>query len=190
MPIGPDDFCVLADLKAWLNMQTSAEDTLLQNLITRGSLQMLRWMNRDHIIATTYTENRDGNDVGRALLWQSMQPILRCCLCIFVKPAKASMSTSLLCVLEPSSIFAAGSLELEPEPKIAIGRHTPLNCSSNTAEGGCATSTLLSLYAHARRPLVTRGNFYEPSQTVSESPVLALSRNSDRGSRLARARPR
>lgn len=62
MPIGPDDLCVLADLKAWLNIQTSAEDALLQNLITRGSAQMLRWMNRDHIIATTYTENRDGND--------------------------------------------------------------------------------------------------------------------------------
>ena len=62
MPIGPDDLCVLADLKAWLNIQTSTEDILLQNLITRGSAQMLRWMNRDRIIATTYTENLDGND--------------------------------------------------------------------------------------------------------------------------------
>ena len=62
MPSSPDDLCVLADLKAWLNIQTSTEDTLLQSLITRGSLQMLRWMNRDHIIATAYTENRDGND--------------------------------------------------------------------------------------------------------------------------------
>lgn len=62
MSASPDDLCVLADLKAWLNIQTSAEDTLLQNLITRGSAQMLRWMNRDHIIATTYTENRDGSD--------------------------------------------------------------------------------------------------------------------------------
>jgi hypothetical protein len=53
---------VLADLKAWLNIQTSAEDALLQSLITRGSLQMLRWMNRDHIIASSYTENRNGND--------------------------------------------------------------------------------------------------------------------------------
>ena len=58
----PDDLCVLADLKAWLNIQTSTEDTLLQSLITRGSLQMLRWMNRDHIVSTSYTENRDGND--------------------------------------------------------------------------------------------------------------------------------
>jgi hypothetical protein len=58
----PDDLCVLADLKAWLNIQTTAEDALLQNLITRGSLQMLRWMSRDHIVATSYTENRDGND--------------------------------------------------------------------------------------------------------------------------------
>jgi len=62
MPPAPDDLCVLADLKAWLNIQTSAEDALLQSLITRGSLQMLRWMNRDHIIASSYTENRDGND--------------------------------------------------------------------------------------------------------------------------------
>ncbi|PYY05872.1 MAG: hypothetical protein DMG64_02360 [Acidobacteria bacterium] len=62
MPSSPDDLCILADLKAWLNIQSSAEDTLLQNLITRGSLQMLRWMNRDHIITTPYTENRDGND--------------------------------------------------------------------------------------------------------------------------------
>ena len=62
MPTAPDDLCVLADLKAWLNIQTATEDVLLQNLITRGSLQMLRWMSRDHIIATSYTENRDGND--------------------------------------------------------------------------------------------------------------------------------
>jgi hypothetical protein len=61
MPGSIDDLCVLADVKAWLNIQTNAEDALLQNLITRGSVQMLRWMNRDHIIATTYTENRDGN---------------------------------------------------------------------------------------------------------------------------------
>ena len=57
-----DDLCALADLKAWLTIQTNSEDALLQNLITRGSAQMLRWMNRDHIVATTYTENRDGND--------------------------------------------------------------------------------------------------------------------------------
>ena len=62
MPAAPDDLCVLADLKAWLNIQTTTEDVLLQNLITRGSLQMLRWMNRDHIVETSYTENRDGND--------------------------------------------------------------------------------------------------------------------------------
>jgi hypothetical protein len=62
MPTAPDDLCALADLKAWLNIQTTTEDVLLQNLITRGSLQMLRWMSRDHIIATAYTENRDGND--------------------------------------------------------------------------------------------------------------------------------
>lgn len=62
MPPGPDDLCVLGDLKAWLNIQTGTEDTLLQNLITRGSLQMLRWMSRDHIVTTSYTENRDGND--------------------------------------------------------------------------------------------------------------------------------
>src|SRR5258708_6216270 len=59
---GPDDLCVLADLKAWLNVQTTGEDALLQNLITRGSAQMLRWINRDHLVVTSYTENRDGND--------------------------------------------------------------------------------------------------------------------------------
>src|SRR5438067_4319511 len=62
MPSSLDDLCVLADVKAWLNIQTNAEDALLQNLIARGSMQMLRWMNRDHITTTTYTENRDGND--------------------------------------------------------------------------------------------------------------------------------
>jgi hypothetical protein len=62
MPPSPDDLCLLPDLKAWLTVQTNAEDALLQNLITRGSAQMLRWMNRDHLISTSYTENRDGND--------------------------------------------------------------------------------------------------------------------------------
>jgi hypothetical protein len=62
MPPSPDDLCVLADLKAWLNIQSSAEDAMLQNLITRGSAQFLRWMNRDHIVSTSYSEVRDGND--------------------------------------------------------------------------------------------------------------------------------
>ena len=54
------DLCLLADLKAWLNISGISDDAMLQNLITRVSVTMQNWMNRT-IPSAIYTETRDGN---------------------------------------------------------------------------------------------------------------------------------
>jgi hypothetical protein len=56
------DLCLLADLKAWLNIPVgnTTDDVLLQSLLTRVSITMQNWMNRN-IPSATYTETRDGN---------------------------------------------------------------------------------------------------------------------------------
>lgn len=70
MPTAPDDLCTVAELKAWLPNQGNNDDTTLQSLISNGSLQVLQYLNRDHILASvlgSLTENYDGNDSSRFL---------------------------------------------------------------------------------------------------------------------------
>jgi hypothetical protein len=70
MPVGPDDFCTVAELKAWLPNQGNNDDTTLQSLITNGSAQILQYLSRAHILASvigTLNENYDGNDSDRLL---------------------------------------------------------------------------------------------------------------------------
>jgi len=70
MPAAPDDLCALADLKAWLPNQGNNDDATLQSLITNGSLQVLQYLNRPHILASvlgTINEAHDGNDSDRLL---------------------------------------------------------------------------------------------------------------------------
>jgi hypothetical protein len=70
MAAAPDDLCTLADLKAWLPNQGNNDDVTLQNLITNGSLQVLHFIDRPHILAAvlgSLTENYDGNDSDRLL---------------------------------------------------------------------------------------------------------------------------
>lgn len=66
----PDDLCTLADLKSWLPNQGNNDDSTLQSLITNGSLQILQYINRPHILASvlgTLNETYDGNDSDRLL---------------------------------------------------------------------------------------------------------------------------
>src|SRR5258708_39711363 len=68
--MSPDDLCTIADLKAWLPNQGNNDDTTLQSLITNGSLQVLTYLNRAHILASslgTITEVHDGNGSDRLL---------------------------------------------------------------------------------------------------------------------------
>jgi hypothetical protein len=70
MPAAPDDLCTLADLKAWLPNQGNNDDVNLQGLITNGSLQVLQYINRPHILVSTLgtlNESYDGNDSDRLL---------------------------------------------------------------------------------------------------------------------------
>src|SRR5258708_6205380 len=70
MSIGPDDLCTIADLKAWLPNQGNNDDTTLQSLVTNGSLQVLQYLNRPHILASVIgalNEMYDGNDSDRLL---------------------------------------------------------------------------------------------------------------------------
>lgn len=59
-PADPADLCLLADLKAWLNIPGTTDDDLLQRLLTTVSVCMQNWMNRT-IPSATYTDTRDGN---------------------------------------------------------------------------------------------------------------------------------
>lgn len=70
MAAAPDDFCTVADLKAWLPNQGNNDDNTLQSLITNGSLQILQYLNRPHILASVIgpvNEVHDGNDSDRLL---------------------------------------------------------------------------------------------------------------------------
>ena len=70
MPAAPDDLCTIADLKAWLPNQGNNDDTTLQSLVTNGSLQVLQYLNRPHILASVIgalNEMYDGNDSDRLL---------------------------------------------------------------------------------------------------------------------------
>lgn len=70
MAAAPDDLCTVSDLAAWLPNYNHNDDTNLQNLITYGSLQVLTYMNRPHILSSVIgplSETYDGNDSDRLL---------------------------------------------------------------------------------------------------------------------------
>jgi hypothetical protein len=70
MAAAPDDLCTVNDLAAWLPNYNHNDDTNLQSLITNGSLQVLTYLNRPHILASAIgalTETYDGNDSDRLL---------------------------------------------------------------------------------------------------------------------------
>ncbi len=64
MAAGAKDLCLLADLKAWLPVTGTTEDTMLQHLITNVSAWIEQWLSRSIYIAAT-VEMRDGTGTGR-----------------------------------------------------------------------------------------------------------------------------
>jgi hypothetical protein len=70
MAAAPDDLCTVNDLAAWLPNYNHNDDANLQSLITYGSLQILTYLNRAHILASVIgalNEIYDGNDSDRLL---------------------------------------------------------------------------------------------------------------------------
>jgi hypothetical protein len=70
MAAAPDDLCTVNDLAAWLPNYNHNDDTNLQNLVTYGSLQVLTYLNRPHVLASVIgalSEAYDGNDSDRLL---------------------------------------------------------------------------------------------------------------------------
>lgn len=101
MAAAPDDLCTVAELKAWLPNQSSTDDVALQSLISNGSLQVLQYLNRAHILASVLgalTETYDGNDSYR-LLPKSF-PII----------AVASVSVDGVAISQATTAVAAGFL--------------------------------------------------------------------------------
>lgn len=58
------DLTTLANAKAWLNVTSSADDTLLSRLVSAQSRLIQSWLNR-RIAPQAYTEVRDGQGMGR-----------------------------------------------------------------------------------------------------------------------------
>jgi hypothetical protein len=56
----PNDLTSLADLKAWLGVTSTADDTVLSALITEISVAILTNLGRATILPAIYTETRDG----------------------------------------------------------------------------------------------------------------------------------
>ena len=70
MAAAPDDLCTVNELAAWLPNYNHNDDVNLQNLITYGSLQILTYLNRSHLLASAIgalNEVYDGNDSDRLL---------------------------------------------------------------------------------------------------------------------------
>lgn len=55
-----DDLVGLADFKAWLDMQSDDDDTLLATLITQTSRTILTYLDRASVLPAVHTETRDG----------------------------------------------------------------------------------------------------------------------------------
>ena len=63
------DLTSLANVKQWLNVATTTDDTLLTRLITAGSQFIQAWLNRQ-LASQSYTEIRDGNGTTKMFFAQ------------------------------------------------------------------------------------------------------------------------
>lgn len=68
----PRDLTTLANLKAWLNLASTADDDLLGRLITATSVLIETWLDRP-IAEASYTETRDGS--GSRVMSLAVTPV-------------------------------------------------------------------------------------------------------------------
>lgn len=66
----PSDLVDLADLKAWLDVQSSEDDDLLGRLITQISRTILTYLDRASVLPSLHTETRDGGNETELMLQQ------------------------------------------------------------------------------------------------------------------------
>lgn len=67
MAAGPNDLTTLANVKSWLNVSTTTDDTLLQRLLSAASGYIQAWCNRVFAEAS-YTDTFNGKDKTKQML--------------------------------------------------------------------------------------------------------------------------
>jgi hypothetical protein len=73
------DLVSLADLKAWLEVEGTGDDTLLSLLISQVSRAILTYLDRSSLLPTTYTDVIDGgNDTSVTLRYWPVNAIASC----------------------------------------------------------------------------------------------------------------
>lgn len=112
----PFDLAQLADLKTWLDLQSSDDDVLLGRLITQVSRAILSHIDRAMILPTSYSEIRDGDGDSAVVLRQ--WPVNSVISCVVngtpvapaapLQPGRASTSGF---VLEPPQMAPPGNMQ-------------------------------------------------------------------------------
>ena len=106
----PSDLVQLADLKSWLDIQSSDEDALLGRLITQVSRAVLTHIDRPMVLPASYVETRDGDGTSALVLRE--WPVAQVTSCAVNGSAIASAAA-----LAPGGALASGFV-LEP-PQVA-----------------------------------------------------------------------
>lgn len=112
----PYDLVQLADLKSWLDIQSSDDDALLGRLVTQVSRAVLTHIDRPMILPASYVETRDGDGTNAVVLRQ--WPVAQVTSCAVngaaVAPAAAPGPGGTLAsgfVLEPPQVAPPGTMQ-------------------------------------------------------------------------------
>lgn len=110
------DLVSLTDLKRWLDIAGTDDDTLLSNLITQISRTILNLIDRPSLLPSTYTEVRDGGNELSIMLGQWPVIAVSSCTVNGVSlppsgPLIAGAGTPCGFALEPSSTVPPGTMQ-------------------------------------------------------------------------------
>jgi len=64
------DLTTLANVKSWLNVQTTTDDVLFARLISAISAYVQSWLNRN-LLSASYTDKMNGNDNAAVILFNN-----------------------------------------------------------------------------------------------------------------------
>ena len=112
----PFDLAQLADLKTWLDIQSSDDDLLLARLITQVSRAILTALDRPMILPVTHVETRDGDGEPAIVLRQwPVTAIVACTVNGTVVPEAATLTAGQAhthgFVLEPAGQAPPGRMQ-------------------------------------------------------------------------------
>src|SRR5271168_3358507 len=112
----PFDLAQLADLKTWLDIQSSDDDMLLARLITQVSRAILTALDRPMILPAMHVETRDGDGEGAIVLRQ--WPVTEMMACTVngtvvreAAPLTAGQALTHGFVLEPAGLAPPGRMQ-------------------------------------------------------------------------------